>query len=123
EGEVVGYVVAMRFDTPYAAEEFLKFRTLYPRFLYIDQVAIAAARRSRGLGSLLYDRVEAIAAQAGLPLLTCEVNTRPPNPRSIAFHERRGFREVGRLDVRDGRSVALFAKRLEGDPGFPPPGD
>ncbi len=112
DGEIAGYLIAMRFDTPYAGEEFLRFQALYPRFLYIDQVAIAAGRRRQGLAALLYDHAEGIAAAARLPLLACEVNTRPPNPQSVAFHVARRFREVGRMDLADGRSAALYARTV-----------
>jgi len=40
------------------------------------------------------------------------VNLRPANPRSFAFHARQGFREVGRLEVSDGRFVALLEREL-----------
>jgi predicted GNAT superfamily acetyltransferase len=40
------------------------------------------------------------------------VNLRPENPRSLAFHARQGFREAGRLEVSDGRLVALLERPL-----------
>ena len=43
--------------------------------------------------------------------LVCEVNVEPPNPRSMAFHARQGFDEVGRLLTTDGRYVALLQRR------------
>ena len=45
--------------------------------------------------------------------ITCEVNTRPANPDSMAFHERLGFREVGRQQTEGGaKEVALLAWEL-----------
>jgi predicted GNAT superfamily acetyltransferase len=42
--------------------------------------------------------------------VTCEVNLDPPNPRSLAFHERLGFREVGRQATKGGAfTVVLLA--------------
>ena len=62
-----------------------------------------------GLGSAVYDVVEDDALRAGQ--LTLEVNAEPPNPASLAFHARRGYREVGRLGG-PGKTVSLMAKRL-----------
>lgn len=45
--------------------------------------------------------------------VTCEVNIRPPNPESLAFHDRQGFVEVGTQETEDGRkTVSLRAKSL-----------
>ncbi len=44
--------------------------------------------------------------------LTCEVNLEPPNPASLEFHRRIGFSEVGRLNTRDGRTVALLSRNV-----------
>ena len=54
--------------------------------------------------------------------LAAEVNIEPPNPRSIRFHERFGFVEVGRLRPYDpDEEVALFnqiRKRIAETPGW-----
>jgi predicted GNAT superfamily acetyltransferase len=38
------------------------------------------------------------------PLICCEVNLRPHNPGSFAFHQRLGFAVVGEQDTEAGRS-------------------
>jgi uncharacterized protein len=43
--------------------------------------------------------------------MTLEVNVDPPNLGSLAFHERRGYVEVGRLGE-PGHVVGLMAKEL-----------
>ena len=47
------------------------------------------------------------------PVLTCEVNLRPPNEGSIAYHERHGFKRVGTQETEGGsKEVAMMEKRL-----------
>ena len=47
------------------------------------------------------------------PVLFCEVNLRPRNDRSLAFHAAVGFREVGQQDTDGGnKRVSLLALEL-----------
>jgi predicted GNAT superfamily acetyltransferase len=108
--QVAGYCVMYRSDEAYDGEEFGWFRTRYPAFLYIDQIAIAGRYRRAGVGTLLYGAVAQEARAQGHPALACEVNVVPPNPTSLTFHKRMGFMEVGTLDTSDGRSVTLLVK-------------
>jgi len=62
--------------------------------------------------SALYRRVAEDALARGIDTLTCEVNLDPPNPTSLAFHERQGFVSVGGLPTHDGRIVNLLQKSL-----------
>jgi predicted GNAT superfamily acetyltransferase len=48
-----------------------------------------------------------------VPVLFCEVNVRPRNETSLAFHEAIGFREVGQQDTDGGtKRVSLLALDL-----------
>ena len=97
---LAGYLVA--FDPP-ATYESLNFRWFQkhyaeppgnspPRALYRDLFPFAQARTS---------------------LLACEVNTRPMNADSIAFHRSFGFREVGTQETDGGaKTVSLMAVEL-----------
>lgn len=109
---VLGYIIAYFCDSLYEGEEFICFRSLYTNFLYIDQVAVLAAYRARGIGTRLYRELEAWANKQGISLLACEVNLLPPNPISLRFHERQGYRAAGELATQDGRRVALMTKKL-----------
>jgi predicted GNAT superfamily acetyltransferase len=110
--ELVGYLIAFGSAAPYDGEEFLRLRKiLQGDFVYVDQLAVAAACRGRGIGRLLYEAI-AVAAPAGeAEWLCCEVNEHPPNPGSLSFHQRLGFARIGGLETRDGRRVALLARR------------
>jgi len=113
--EVVGYLLAFPRDAPYDGEEFLAFREILTgAYLYVDQVAVESGARDRGIGRSLYQEIQSVAVRGGVQVRCCEVNLEPPNPRSLAFHEKLGFRPVGRLCTRDGREVQLLAKPLGG---------
>jgi predicted GNAT superfamily acetyltransferase len=109
---VVGYLIAYAAGATYDGDEFNWFQSRSRDFMYIDQVAVAASFRRRGIGNAFYDAVEARAAREGLASLVCEVNETPPNPGSMAFHLRRGFVRVDGLSTSDGRVVALLSKQL-----------
>lgn len=112
---LLGYLLAFRSDAPYDGEEFLAFKkSCTTPFIYIDQVAVDAARRRAGLASSLYRAIEAEAHRRGSLALCCEVNLTPPNPGSLTFHQNRGFDRAGVLGTQDGRTVALMTKRVEG---------
>jgi uncharacterized protein len=118
ERAIVAFALAIAPGTPYDSDNYRWFATRFERFLYLDRIAVSDAMRRRGIGGLLYDAMEATAA--GFERMVCEVNLRPPNEASLAFHGSRGYIEVGRLEHRGGKLVALLAKEL-GAPGRQPP--
>jgi predicted GNAT superfamily acetyltransferase len=108
---VVGYLCTMNPSAAYDREEFQWFRErLRENFLYIDQVALALPYRGHGLGRTLYDDLEPYTYCNGIDTLVCEVNYKPANVASLAFHQQRGFSGVGRMNTR-GVIVSLLAKR------------
>lgn len=112
-GRLIGYALAFAREDAYDGEEFHALRVaLAAPFLYIDQVVVAAPARARGVGRALYDALAAQCLAAGAFRLCCEVNTAPPNPASLAFHRRMGFRILGGMDTADGRRVALLQRDL-----------
>ena len=113
-GEPCGYLLAFGSGFASIGEEYTWFSARHAAFLYVDQIAVARAAWGRGVAAALYAELEREARARGIAHLVCEVNLRPANPRSLAFHARQGFREVGRLEVSDGRHVALLERELEG---------
>ena len=57
----------------------------------------------------MYDEIEKVATPYGR--LSLEVNLVPRNDASLAFHDTRGYREVGRLGDEE-HLVSLMEKRL-----------
>lgn len=107
---LAGYLCALGRRASYDGEEFRWFQDrIAGNFLYIDQVAIERGSRRRALGGILYDDLEAYATATGIGTLACEVDHDPLNIASRAFHEKRGFREIGRLPTR-GVVVSLLVK-------------
>lgn len=112
EHRVAGYLIGLDSTAEYDGEEFNWFRARGQGFVYVDQVVVGADDRGRGLGTALYADLESWARGRGATAITCEVHLAPPNPESYAFHRRRGFTELDRLDTSDGRRVALLHKPL-----------
>lgn len=98
---------------PYGSPNYRWIDARWRSFAYIDRIAVTAERRGAGIGRLLYDTLAERARRAGYRRLVCEVNVRPPNPASIAFHEHMGFRRTGiRADSHGGGAVAMMARTI-----------
>jgi len=111
-GNIVGFLTALTPALTYASPNFEWFQANRERFVYIDRIIVAEAAQGLGIGRQLYLDLAEFAAPFA-DLLTCEVNIRPPNPGSILFHERMGFREVGRQETEGGKKeVVLMEKGL-----------
>jgi len=111
DGQPQGIMVAMRQGQPYDSLNYRWFTERYEDFLYVDRVIVAAGRRGAGLGRLLYTEVFDHATTRGILRVTCEVNLEPPNPRSLRFHTRLGFAQVGEQYTENGtKRVALLAR-------------
>jgi predicted GNAT superfamily acetyltransferase len=113
DGEIAAFLLALRPGLAYTSGNYAWFSTRYADFYYIDRLAVAPAWRRQGLASALYGDVERAARAVRAPRLACEVNVRPYNAASLAFHERQGFVEVGRQDTDSGaKTVAMLTRDL-----------
>ncbi len=95
-------------------------------YRWAAEVSVYAApeRRGQGLGRLLYDRLHAALAEAGYVHSIAVIAL--PNPESIRFHERCGFRRIGRYDgiaYKFGKwiDVEVWRRPLMPPPDDPPP--
>jgi len=95
DGRVLGLFVGLHEGLPYGSPNYRWFAERHARFAYVDRIALQPDARGLGIADALYDRFEAWAAGTGRPVVCAEVNVAPPNPRSMRFHERRGFAVVG----------------------------
>ena len=109
-GEVVAFALAIAPGTVYDSRNYRWFGDRFERFLYLDRVVVADGQRRRGLATQLYDAMEGTAASFGR--MVCDVNVRPRNDASLAFHGARGYREIGRLAHGAEKVVALMSKEL-----------
>lgn len=113
DGAVVAFLIALREGAEYASPNYRWFAARHARFLYVDRVVVSQSLRGAGAGSALYRRLFAHAIATDAERVVCEVDLEPANPRSLAFHARFGFVEVGRQRVAEGRKlVSLEAAEL-----------
>jgi uncharacterized protein len=109
-GEVAGFALAVAPGAHYDSINYAWFAERFERFLYLDRIAVDAERRRQGVGALLYGAMEQAGAE--FQRMVCDVNIRPRNEASLAFHAARGYREVGQLEHGTGKTVALMSKEL-----------
>ena len=113
EKQILGFLIGVAPDTEYDSPNFRWFCDHYENFAYVDRVAVAASARRQGIAEALYGDFSAVAL-GWAQLLSCEVNLRPDNPDSLAFHSRAGFSRVGTLELYNGtRKVALLLKEIQ----------
>jgi uncharacterized protein len=107
-------IIAFDEKAPYESVNFRWFRARYPRFVYVDRVAVSQQARGRGLARKFYEDLMAAARLDGHIVICAEVYCEPPNPPSEAFHAAMGFAEVGRAYLADrGKSVRYLVCRLD----------
>jgi len=110
--QLAAYLVGFRPGSSYGSPNYRWFCERYDEFAYVDRVAVAAYARRSGHASTLYDDFAASLPQA-VPIMTCEVNIKPPNESSMSFHRQLGFEQVGSLRSEDGsKEVAMLVKTL-----------
>lgn len=101
DGALAGFVVVIPPGAGYRSPNYRFFAERSDDFRYVDRIAVAPSAQGLGVGRRLYGAVVHHARAAGAARVVCEVNLRPPNPESQAFHARLGFVEVGRQSVYD----------------------
>ncbi len=114
DGRVVALLVGLTESAPYTSPNFAWFAERHKAFAYIDRVAVEESQRGAGWGPALYREFEAWAKGESKPVLCAEVNTEPPNPRSLRFHDVFGFDMVDQFEpygAPDYR-VGMMEKRI-----------
>ena len=112
DGAFAGFCWVMGPGLPYESLNYVWFSQHYTEFVYLDRIAVHPHYRRYGIGSAFYSELARMFV-ATRPVMLCEVNLRPRNETSLRFHERVGFREVGRQDTDDGKkTVSLLAWTL-----------
>jgi predicted GNAT superfamily acetyltransferase len=110
-GDLDGFLLAFDQDAGYDSPNFRWFRARYPRFVYVDRIVVASFARGRGHARLLYRDLFDRASEAGHERVVCEVNARPPNPESGAFHAALGFVEVGSASIHNDSKTVRYLLR------------
>ena len=106
-----GLFVGLAEGVDYASPNYRWFAERHSRFAYVDRIALSPQLRGSGAADALYDEFEAWATRSDRPVVCAEVNVVPPNPRSLRFHERRGFVVVEEVaPYGGGERVAMVEK-------------
>lgn len=105
DGRVEAFVLALLENKAYDSVNYLWFSERYHHFLYIDRVVVSVDSHGKRLGSVLYETIFEQARKLTATCIAAEIDIVPPNPVSLKFHEKFGFKEVGKQSVYDGQKV------------------
>ena len=109
---ILGFVICIASGRSYWSDNYRWFAERYEDFLYLDRVAVDPRAQRRGVGRALYADLHARAA-GQWPRIALEVNHRPPNYVSVAFHAAMGYSRVGLRVYNDGaNAVEMFVREL-----------
>lgn len=113
-GAIAGFCLVLAPGADYDSMNYRWFGERYEDFVYLDRVAISPDFQRRGLGRAMYAEVERLAAERrpSAREFTLEVNLRPRNDQSLAFHAGLGFVEVGQRETDYGTLVSLMSKPI-----------
>lgn len=113
DGQFAGFCILFAQDAPYQSLNYQWFSRNYDDFVYLDRIAVHPDFRRYGIGRAFY--AEVIERFTGeYAVLCCEVNVRPRNDASLAFHQSIGFEEIAQQDTDGGnKTVSLLALPLE----------
>lgn len=108
-GKILGYVYASAFKTR-AAYQWAVETSIYVR----------RGEHSRGVGTMLYEALEAVLARQNIYNLNACITY--PNPESIPFHQRCGYREVAHF-TKCGYKLGSWHDMIWMEKLFPRPED
>ena len=95
--QIAGFLLCLAPEADYDSPNFLWLKQRFDDYLYIDRVAVDLSFHRRGIAKALYLDAAATVGER-FRMLACEVNLRPRNHASLAYHERLGFQPVGTRD-------------------------
>ncbi|MFT5223266.1 MAG: putative GNAT superfamily acetyltransferase, partial [Glaciecola sp.] len=110
----VGFALILGPGCDYASPNYAFFGHRHPDFTYVDRIAVAPEGQGLGTGRAIYEHV---IATSTAPVLCAEVNVRPRNDASLAFHARLGFEALGEQETYGGSArVRMLERKLEPNP-------
>lgn len=114
DGRIAGFLVGLTHpgDLAYDSMNYAWFKERLGSFLYVDRVVVDPAAHGTGIGRAFYEHFAAID-EGDHEYLCAEVNLRPRNVESLAFHDRLGFRSIGEQTTDGGaKRVTMLARPL-----------
>ncbi len=99
DNQFAGFIMAFCEGKKYDSVNYKWFEQRYDKFLYVDRIVISPCHHGKGVGKELYKKLFLFAKENGYDIVTCEINIEPPNPGSLEFHKKMGFKEVGTQSI------------------------
>lgn len=113
EKKVTAFLLSLNMGKPYDSENYRWFEERGVRHQYIDRIVVSPSAKGTGIGTAFYESVFEHARQCGANEVTAEINVRPANPGSMAFHEHLGFQRLSEQETKGGTiRVALLARSV-----------
>ena len=107
DGDIAGFVITLPRGAEYDSSRYRWFEDkLVDDYVYLDRIVVSDEHRRLGVASSLYEEVE-----GDLPIALEVYET---NDVSLAFHESRGFEEVGAL-TDNGKTNLMLVREPEAD--------
>jgi predicted GNAT superfamily acetyltransferase len=107
DGDIAGFVITLPPGAEYDSSRYRWFEDkLVDNYVYLDRIVVSDDHRREGVASRLYDQVE-----GELPIALEVYDT---NDVSLAFHESRGFEEVGALTSNGTTNLMMVREPDEG---------
>ena len=103
-GEIIGFLNALLPSKDYKSEHYKWFNDRYESFIYVDRIIFNESYQNQGYGTVFYNDLIKSIKNTSLDI-ACEINIKPYNKKSINFHNKYGFNEVGRKDINIEKSV------------------
>lgn len=100
EKEIAAFLIVLGPGQVYDSENYAFFSENYDSFDYVDRIVVAKEYQGNGIGKALY---RYLIEKSMEQRITCEVNLNPPNPGSILFHQKMGFKEVDQQHSEGGK--------------------
>ena len=95
DNKIIAFIIALYPNLNYQSNNYVWFNKKYNSHIYIDRIIVEKKYQNRGVGSAIYNDLILFSKNI-TRRITCEVNVKPRNHRSILFHKKFKFFEVGR---------------------------
>ena len=106
-GDIAGFVITLPPGAEYDSSRYRWFEDkLVDDYVYLDRIVVSDEHRRKGVASKLYEEIEGDTPVA--------LEVYDTNDVSLAFHESRGFEEVGAL-TDHGKTNLMLVREPEAD--------
>jgi len=111
-GELDAFLISISHKSPHDGINYSWFKRRFERFAYIDRVVTAEHARGKGHAKALYLALMEKAKADNIPMVCCEINHQPPNPGSVAFHEKLGFEMIDTAALDETKTVGYWVRKF-----------